>query len=130
MNPGKKYEENMEEATILIVDDTRSSLLLLKFYLEKWGYVPLTAGSGQEALAVIDEHKVDLIISDQVMPGMDGIEFLRAVKKHNEDVPFIMLTAYGSIDKAVISIKQGANDYITKPYKPDELKVVVERSLS
>ncbi len=123
-------EETMEEAAILIVDDTRSSLLLLKFYLEKWGYAPLTASSGPEALKVLDENKIDLIISDQVMPGMDGIEFLRTVKNTIEDVPFIMLTAYGSIDKAVISIKQGADDYITKPYKPDELKVAVERSLT
>lgn len=119
----------MEETNILIVDDTRGALFLLKSHLEKWGYSPLTSSTGADALRLLKENEVDLIISDQVMPGMDGIELLSRVKELY-DIPFIMLTGHGSIDKAVVSIKQGADDYITKPYNPDELKNTIKRSLT
>lgn len=120
----------MEEITILAVDDTQSSLFLLELQLKEWGYKTLLAGSGQEALEILEINPVDLIISDQVMPEMDGIELLHVVKKQYEEIPFIMLTAHGSIDKAVMSIKRGADDYFQKPYNVDELKIAIEHSLS
>ncbi|MCP4353191.1 MAG: sigma-54-dependent Fis family transcriptional regulator [Desulfobacterales bacterium] len=121
----------MEQATILIVDDTRGALFLLKSHLEKWGYSALSSSSGAEALSILDKNNnIDMVISDQVMPEMDGIELLRKVRETYEDIPFIVLTGHGSIDKAVISMKHGADDYITKPYNPDELKNAIRRSLN
>ncbi|MCP4104550.1 MAG: sigma-54-dependent Fis family transcriptional regulator [Desulfobacteraceae bacterium] len=121
----------MEQATILIVDDTRGALFLLKSHLEKWGYSAMTSSSGAEALNILDKNNdIDMVISDQVMPEMDGIELLRKVREIYEDIPFIVLTGHGSIDKAVVSMKQGADDYITKPYNPDELKNAIRRSLN
>ncbi len=119
-----------EQATILIVDDTRGALFLLKSHLEKWGYSALPSASGAEALRILEQNDVDMVISDQVMPKMDGIELLRKVREAYEDIPFIVLTGHGSIDKAVVSIKQGADDYITKPYNPEELKNAIRRSLN
>jgi DNA-binding NtrC family response regulator len=120
----------MEQPVILIVDDTESSLFMSKLQLEEWGYAVLTAASGRDALATLATERVDLVLSDQVMPGMDGIELLRAAKELNADLPFIMQTAHGSIHKAVVSIRKGADDYLVKPYAADELRAAVERALS
>lgn len=120
----------MESATILAVDDTPSALFLLESQLQEWGYHSIGVDSGEKALQVLKSVSVDLIISDQVMPEMDGIELLHTVKKLFEEIPFIMLTAHGSIDKAVTSIKQGADDYLIKPYNADDLKSAIQRSLN
>ncbi len=119
----------MEQAVILIVDDTESSRFMLKLQLEEWGYEVLAAADGQGALAILGSEPVDLVLSDQVMPGMDGIELLRSAKKLNADIPFIILTAHGSIHKAVVSIRKGADDYLEKPYAADELGAAIERAL-
>jgi DNA-binding NtrC family response regulator len=115
---------------ILIVDDTESSLFMLKLQLQEWGYGVATAGSGPEALTRLEGATFDLVLSDQVMPEMDGIELLHAVKKLDADLPFIMLTAHGSISHAVASIRKGADDYLEKPYNLDGLRAAIERSLS
>jgi DNA-binding NtrC family response regulator len=119
----------MEEANILVVDDDESFRLLLESHLTKAGLKPILADSGIKALKVLEKSRVDLIISDQVMPGMDGVEFLATVKSKYNDIPFIMLTAYGSIKKAVASIKKGAYDYIEKPYNLDDFFATINRAL-
>ena len=120
---------NKDGETILVVDDTDGVLKSLKIYLEKWGYTPLLSRSGREALEVLRTSKVDLVLSDQEMAGMSGIELLHEVKARDKDTPFIILTAYGSIDMAVSSMKQGADDYIQKPYDAEELQAAIRRSL-
>lgn len=119
----------MNHSTVLVVDDTESSLFMLKMQLEEWGHQVLTAASGREALSLLPGESIDLVLSDQVMPGMDGIELLHAVKEMNADIPFIMLTAHGSIHKAVASIRKGADDYLEKPYDPEELRAAIGRAL-
>jgi len=119
-----------EKKTVLIVDDEESILLSLKLYLEHWGFLPLLAGSGREAMEILGTTHADLIISDQEMPGMSGIELLHSIKKTDKDMPVIIMTAYGSIGKAVESMKVGADDYIQKPYNPEELHAVVRHLLS
>jgi DNA-binding NtrC family response regulator len=89
----------------------------------------LSAGSGQDALGIIRKTPVDLIISDQMMPVMDGIDLLKRVKSVQEDIPFIMLTAHGSIDRAVAAIKEGAYHYLTKPFNAEELQTIIRRAL-
>ena len=120
---------NKDKGTILVVDDTEGILKSLKIYLENWGYTPLLSTSGREALKVLRTNEVDLVLSDQAMTGMSGIELLHEVKAHDKDIPFIILTAYGSIDMAVSSVKQGADDYLQKPYNPEELQAAIRRSL-
>jgi DNA-binding NtrC family response regulator len=115
---------------VLVVDDSQSSLFMLKRQLEAWGYGVITAGSGGDALDRLRSTRIDLIISDQEMPGMGGIELLRSAKNLDADLPFIMLTAHGSITTAVASMRRGADDYLEKPYNREELRAAVERSLS
>lgn len=118
----------MEETTILAVDDEMTSLALLKEDMQAWGYKGYYVNRASKALEVLQKHPIDLIISDQVMPDMGGIELLHAVKKQY-DIPFIILTAFGSIDSAVQCIKEGAYDYILKPYSPGDMKATIERCL-
>jgi DNA-binding NtrC family response regulator len=120
----------MEKAAILIVDDTETERFFLEFHVKEWGFTPLVSESGTEALKLLKANHIDLILSDMIMPKMDGLQFLNEVKKRYNDIPFIMLTAYGSIDNAVASIKQGADDYIIKPINPAELHAVIKKSLS
>ncbi len=120
----------MNTATILIVDDNQSDLFLLQEYLEEWGYTPLPAQSGAEALELFKSHAVDLIVSDLQMDEMDGIELLKRVKQENPGMPFIMLTAHKDVTKAVSAMKQGADDYLSKDdYDPDKFQAKIARLL-
>ncbi len=115
---------------LLIVEDNLIELTLLQSDLESRGYQCITAADGEEALEKLERREVDLIISDQNMPGMDGLSLLQEVKKRFGSLPFIMLTREGSIDAAVTSIRSGANDYLQKPYDIIELQSVINRSIS
>ena len=114
---------------ILIVDDEKSILDLLSMVFKKEGYVIYTALSSQKALEILDEHDIDLVITDIRMPGMSGLDLLFHIKENYPDIPIIMITAYGSTREAVRALKAGALDYITKPFDIDELKIVVRNAL-
>jgi DNA-binding NtrC family response regulator len=116
--------------TILVVDDDRNILKLLEVTLRSWGFNVLSAESGREALEAIKKNGVDLVISDQSMPEMDGIELLGEARLAGMNVPFVILTAFGSVESAVEAIKRGVYDYIQKPFNPEDLSVVVRRALS
>jgi len=118
------------EATILIVDDSELTRRRLEHKLKRSGFECLVAEDGLDALEVILRHKVDIVLSDQQMPRMDGIELLREIKLRYPEMPFILLTAHGSVTKAVVSIKQGADDYLEKPYDPETLVATIRRSLN
>ncbi len=112
--------------SVLIVDDERSMRDFLKILLEKEGHKVAIAESGKRALEILDNQEVDVIVSDIRMPGMTGIELLEAVKGDHPDLPVIMITAFASPDDAVLAMKNGAFDYITKPFNVDEIKSVIE----
>jgi len=116
-------------ATILHVDDEPSIGLILQDTLERAGHRALAAQSVPEALHVLARESVDLIISDYRMPGLTGLEFLSLLAREGYDIPLIMLTGYASIEHAVASIKAGAIDYITKPIRPEQLKLAVDQAL-
>lgn len=116
--------------TILVVDDQESERFLLEIRLGKLGFQTLSAAGPLAALELLDTSEVDLILSDLVMPEMDGLELLRRVRARHGAIPFVLITAHGEIDSAVASIKQGADDYILKPVAGAELKAVIEKSLS
>jgi len=111
--------------TILIVDDELSMREFLKILLEKEGYRILTAADGAEALALADQHNIELVVSDIRMPGISGLELLASLKERNADLPVIMITAFASPEDAVMAMKNGAFDYITKPFNVDEIKDVI-----
>lgn len=118
-----------DKAMIMVVDDCDNVLQAITVYLEDWGYEVLPARSGAEALERLGSHSVDLVLSDQEMTGMDGLELLKEIKARDKDLPFIIMTGYGSIDMAVSAMKQGADDYIQKDYDPETLKASIMRSL-
>jgi len=105
---------------ILFVDDDTGILEAAKTALEIYGYEVATASSGKECLKKI--NGVDVVFLDIKMPGMDGIEVLREIKKINENIPVIMITAYATVDTAIQAMKEGAFDYIRKPFNVEELK--------
>ncbi len=117
--------------SVVIVDDDRSLRELLEIVLSKEGYNVYVYSDGIEALKGLKDNinAIDVIISDIIMPNMDGITFLQNIKQIDPNVPVIMITANTRLDYAVESLKQGAHDYITKPFKNDELKIIVKNAI-
>ncbi len=119
---------NME--TILVVDDEKNYLLILRAVLEDEGFEVLTALSGHEALAIQKTSDVDLVLTDMKMPAMDGIELLEHIKSIDPDLPVIMMTAHGTVDKAVEAMQKGAYSYLLKPFDNDRLILYVKKATS
>jgi two-component system response regulator PilR (NtrC family) len=103
---------------------------LLRILLEKDGHEVFTAADGTAGLARATSHELDLVISDIKMPGLDGIGLLSALRERALTLPVIMVTAYAESDSAIQAMKQGAFDYLTKPFKVDEIRVVIHRALA
>ncbi|MCL1979611.1 MAG: sigma-54 dependent transcriptional regulator [Proteobacteria bacterium] len=116
-------------ATILVVDDELSMREFLKILLTKAGYEVTAAAEGKTALALAEQHPFDLVITDIRMPGMSGLELLAQLKQMQPEVGVIMITAFASPDDAVMAMKNGAFDYITKPFNVDEIKAVIRAVL-
>ena len=114
---------------MLIVDDEEQMRDLLVKVLEKNGYQVAVCGDGAQALAFLEKEPVDLVVTDVRMPGMSGMEALRAIKELNPEIVVIIMTAFGSIDQAVQAVKEGAYDYINKPFKIDEMLLTIEKAL-
>ncbi|MCI5124091.1 MAG: sigma-54-dependent Fis family transcriptional regulator, partial [Candidatus Electrothrix sp. AR5] len=114
---------------ILIVDDELSMRDFLKILFENEGYEVFVASNAATALDVAVKNPFDVVITDIRMPGMNGLELLVELKQHFPDLPVIMITAYASPDDAVQAMRQGAFDYITKPFHVDELKNVVRTAV-
>ena len=115
------------KTSILIVDDEMDALDLMEELFIKHGYETYTASNGVEALNQIREIEPDIVISDMVMPEMDGIKLLDMMSKKHPDIAVIMITAHGTIETAVETMKKGARDYILKPLRLDEILAKVER---
>ncbi len=118
----------MSSKRILIIDDEENMLHMLKTILSKEGYETVTAGNGREGLEKIETNLFDTILCDLRMPEMDGLSFLKTVKVKNIDSTIIMMSAYGTIDLAVEAMKHGAYDYISKPFKPDEIILTLKKA--
>jgi len=114
---------------ILVADDEIGIRQSLKKILEKEGYEVLTASNGEEAFKAIRSNSIDLLISDIRMAGMDGLELLKVCKSISPYTEVIMITGYASVDTAVDSMKQGAYDYITKPFKKADILKAVQKAI-
>ena len=119
-----------EKMSIMIVDDEMIVRESLYHWFKKYGHVVETASSGHEALEKLEKLPFEVLFVDMKMPEMSGIELLGKVKEEYPDTIIIIITAYGSIDTAVNAMKMGASDYLLKPFKPDQLSLVLEKIAS
>jgi two-component system response regulator PilR (NtrC family) len=117
------------KARLLIVDDERSMQEFLEILFRREGYEVATAAGVAEALVQLENDEFDLVITDVSMPERSGLELLHAVREHAPETLVIMITAYASAETAVEAMKEGAYDYVTKPFKVDEIRLVVEKAL-
>jgi len=120
----------MVDATkILVVDDEPLMRITIQDALVAEGYNVINAETGEKGLILFRENPTDILITDLKLPDMDGIQILKEIKTINPETQVIVITAYGSIDSAVTTMKEGANDYLTKPFAMDELLLVIKRIL-
>ena len=119
----------MSQATVLVVEDDPTLREALCDTLELGGYRVESAGDGNEALGVMTERPVGMVVSDVQMQPMDGHELLRQVKDRFPEVPVLLMTAFGNIEKAVSAMRNGAIDYLAKPFDPEQLIVKIEQSI-
>ena len=115
---------------IMVVDDELSMRDFLKILLEKEGYTVTTTGEAQSTIELLEKEKFDLVVSDIRMPGMGGLALLEKIKESDSEIPVIMITAYASPEDAVLAMKNGAFDYITKPFKVDEMLSIIKSAIS
>jgi DNA-binding NtrC family response regulator len=115
---------------ILIVDDELDMLVLLRMMIEdSTEYEVETTNNPSEAIKILKEKDIDLVISDLKMPGMDGIELFDELREVSPDVPVIIITAYGSLELADEAMKKGVADFITKPFRKDNILFTISRVL-
>ncbi len=115
---------------ILVADDDPVTRRFLQYELEKHGFDAVVCNDGLEAKEAVQHHPVDLIIADYKMPNIDGLELLNALKEEGRDIPFIIITAYGSIDSTMEAIRLGAVEYLTKPLDSMEIVLSVQKALN
>ena len=116
--------------TILIVDDEKHYRLILSEVLQEEGYHSFTAASGMEALDILKSQIIDLVLTDVKMPGMTGIDLLDKIKEINPDLPVIIMTAFGSVEKAVEAMQKGAYTFVLKPFENEALIAHIAKSIS
>ncbi len=114
---------------VMIVDDEEDIVSLMSETLSLWGYNPVCAKDGEEALDRFQETPIDLVITDLKLPKMDGVELLYRIKDIDEEAEVIVFTGYPEVNSAIGAMKNGAFDYLTKPVDLSELKLKVERGL-
>lgn len=120
----------MPKQTILVVDDEAKMRRLLEIMLNQMDYAVLQAGDGLEALSVLANQPVDLIISDLKMPKLDGIGLLKALREQDHHIPVIVVTAYATVETAVDAMKYGASDYIVRPFELETVATAVQQALT
>jgi len=119
----------LERKQILVVDDEPNLRRVLSAQLQRDGYDVHTAEDGEQAIQILQENHVDLVITDLRMPRMDGMALLRHTVENEEELPVIILTAHATVDNAVEALKTGAFDYITKPFDQNEVRMIVRKAL-
>ncbi|MDH5726115.1 MAG: response regulator, partial [Nitrospira sp.] len=114
---------------ILVVDDEQSLREVLSIMLRRAGYTVISATDGEDAIELIHKEIFDLVITDLRMPKIDGLEVLKAVKSASPETVVLIITAFATADSAVEAMKQGAYDYLTKPFQVDEVQLIIRNAL-
>ncbi len=122
-------QEESRSARILVVDDEESIRDLLRLVLTGEGYSVVTASGGEEAIEYLEAQRFDLVITDLVMPTVNGVEVLRAAKRIDPAYPVIVITGYPSVETVTELVRLGAGDYLTKPFNVDVVIVTVAKLL-
>ena len=115
--------------TILIVEDEAKMCRLLELNLGEDGFSTLSGGDAESGLKLLRENTVDLVVTDLKLPGMNGLEFLQAIKRQNAALPVVVMTAFGTVETAVEAMKAGASDYVLKPFSLSEMRMVIRKEL-
>jgi len=119
----------LPNARILVVDDERSMREFLEIFLRREGYDVSTAEDVDTALAYLESDEIDLVITDMQMPEKTGLDLILEAREISPDTAMIVVTAFGTTDSAISAMREGACDYLTKPFKVDELRIVIEKAL-
>jgi two-component system response regulator PilR (NtrC family) len=119
----------MNEGRILVVDDEASTCAMLADYFSSVGYEVVTAADGEEALQKFTPNRFDCVITDLMMPRIDGLELLKRIRQIDRQALFLIITGFPGIDSAVNAMKEGAYDYITKPFHLEDIRLKLERAL-
>lgn len=119
---------SFEKFKILITDDDMDLRELLTEAVKNWGYEVSVARDGDEALRKLRMERFDIVITDLMMPGMDGLALLQKIKELDKEILVIIITGYATIETAVKAIENGAYDYIAKPFRLDELMIVIKNA--
>ena len=114
---------------ILIVEDEAKMRRLLELNLGEQGFSTRAVPDAEAGLKLLAQEKIDLVVTDFRLPGMNGLEFLQAIKQVNATLPVVMMTAYGSVESAVEAMKMGASDYVLKPFSLEEMTLVIRKEL-
>src|SRR6202522_719577 len=114
---------------ILIVEDEAKMRRLLELNLGEDGFTTFSAGDAESGLKLLRENAIDLVLTDLKLPGMNGLEFLQAVKRQNAALPVVVMTAFGTVETAVEAMKAGASDYVLKPFSLAEMRMVVHKEV-
>jgi DNA-binding NtrC family response regulator len=114
---------------ILVVDDEHSMCEFMQIMLGKEGYDVDAEQDGRRAIAKLGQRQYDLVIADLMMPQMSGLELMEEVRSEHPEMPFLVMTAYASVETAIEALKKGASDYLTKPFKIDEIKLTIQKTL-
>ena len=114
---------------VLIVDDEKLMRISLESQLKKEGYSVKSVDNALDGLKMVKSEEYDVVVTDLRLSGMSGIDFLKEIKKHNQEIIVVIMTAYGTLESAVSAIKEGAYDYIAKPFSTDELIIKLQRAL-
>jgi len=126
-NAAAEAPPNVVAERVLIVEDDQAARIGLEQLVRSWGFVAESAGDGEEALEKVTSFRPAIIISDLVMPRMDGLELLRTLQQQGTDVTTLLLTAQGTVETAVEAMKEGAYDYLTKPVDLRRLKILLDK---
>ena len=119
----------MEQINVLVVDDEQDVLHTLEAMLNELNFHPLIAQNGDKAMDIIEKNKIDVVLSDIYMPESDGFDLLKNVRSFDREIVFLMITGKPTIETAVQAIREGAYDYITKPFDMEDLRIKINRCI-
>jgi DNA-binding response OmpR family regulator len=122
-------QESMQSETVLIVDDEESVCASLHAILSRAGYRTLCASDGSTAIKLLDTEGIDLVLVDLKMPGMSGLDLIRIIRERWPSTVVSILTGYGTLESAIAALRNGAHDYLLKPFTPEDIKASVRRGL-